>query len=65
MYKWSALQLNHLEQKISKFEDLKGKYGADIDNLIDRFNGMSEGELITEVLKIINENHRRSRYHNL
>ena len=56
----SKEQLSSEEQ--SKFEDLKGKYGADIDNLIDRFNGMSEGELITEVFKIINEKKRNGTF---
>lgn len=35
--------------------DLKGQYGEDIDNLIDRFQNMNETELITEVFRIINQ----------
>ena len=53
---------NLSNEEKSTLDDLKGKYGDDIDNLINKFNGMSEGELITEVFKIINEKKRNGTF---
>ncbi len=42
--------------------DLKEQYGSQIEDLISKFQNMSEAELITEIFKIINEKKRNGTF---
>ena len=56
-------QNNNLDEVQQKaLDNLKQEYGPQIDDLIGRFQNMSEAELITEVFKIINEKKRNGTF---
>ncbi len=56
-------QNNNLDEEQQKaLDNLKQEYGPQIDDLIGRFQNMSEAELITEVFKIINEKKRNGTF---
>lgn len=56
-------QNNNLDEEQQKaLDNLKQEYGSQIDDLIGRFQNMSEAELITEVFKIINEKKRNGTF---
>ena len=46
-------QMNEEEKEV--IDDLKGQYGNQVEDLISKFQGMSETELLGEVFKIINK----------
>ena len=41
-----------------KLEEISGKYGEQVDDLIGRFQGMSEPDLMREIFGIINQKKR-------
>lgn len=57
-----AVNFNFNNEQNQSFEEIKDKYGDDINNLIDKFHSMDESELITEIFRIINEKKRNGTF---
>ncbi len=53
---------NLTNEEENALNDLKDKYGSQIEDLIGKFQNMNEAELITEVFKIINEKKRNGTF---
>ena len=53
---------NFSQEEKQAMDELKGQYGDQIEELIGKFQNMSEAELITEVFKIINEKKRNGTF---
>lgn len=53
---------NFTNEEENALNDLKDKYGSQIEDLIGKFQNMNEAELITEVFKIINEKKRNGTF---
>ena len=52
---YDAKENNLDDNQQQALDELKQHYGPQIDEMIGKFQNMSEAELITEVFKIINE----------
>ncbi len=53
---------NFSQEEKQAMDELKWQYGDQIEELIGKFQNMSEAELITEVFKIINEKKRNGTF---